>query len=172
MNNFKIIKLDPARWSEFRELRLESLREEPLAFGKTYEEEAVQNQDYWIYKLERSFLPNSPTVWFVVENNGELVGLGGIRFATSKKFKHIARFTGVYVKKQYRGLGVGKMIIESRFEEARKRGVEKIKIIVNEQQKDALEIDKKIGFHIVGTLKKEFFIDGKYYDGYLLEKLL
>jgi len=38
MDNIKIIKLTPERWEEYKNLRLEALKNSPTAFASSYED--------------------------------------------------------------------------------------------------------------------------------------
>lgn len=161
----KIIKLAPERWSEFKELRLEALREEPLAFGKSPSEEENKQDDFWIRILEKK----NPLTLFA-EKNGKLAGMVTIIFAVSEKFRHIARFSGVYVKKEFRGQGIAKNMLSQALETAfAKEGVIKVKVIVNVSQEAAVALYKSLGFKEAGRMEKEFKVGENYYDAFLLE---
>jgi hypothetical protein len=41
----EIKKLDASRWQEYRDLRLESLQNDPQAYGSSYEEEKDKPED-------------------------------------------------------------------------------------------------------------------------------
>jgi RimJ/RimL family protein N-acetyltransferase len=99
-----------------------------------------------------------------------LIGMGMIKFAKHRKFKHIVRFSGIYIKEKYRGRGLGKIFLERIIKLSfSKPGVKKIKLIVNKTQKSAITLYKSCGFKVVGEMKKEFFVDGKYYNAFLME---
>ena len=40
-------------WQALRDIRLEALRNEPTAFGTTYEQEAARGQEHW-HRLART----------------------------------------------------------------------------------------------------------------------
>ena len=170
--NPKIIKLSPKRWKEYKELRLESLEREPLAFGASYKEEASKPDSYWKDFLVRSNNPEGNSLILFAEVNGKLVGRGIVYFGIPEKFKHIARFSGIYVKKEYRGQGIAKALFSAKIDAAFAHpGIEKIKLVVNTTQKAAVKLYSSLGFQKVGLLRKEFKIDENCYNAYLMELL-
>ena len=44
----KLIKLPTQRWRDYKSLRLRALKEEPFAFGTSYEEEKNKVDKFWI----------------------------------------------------------------------------------------------------------------------------
>lgn len=168
----KIIKLPADRWREFKELRLESLKSDPLAFGETYEQEAVQPDSYWINFLKRANGAKRSSIVLVAEHRGKIIGRGIVFLGIPERVNHVGRIRGMYVREEYRGKGVAgellKVLIKTAFS---RHDVEKIKLTVNEVQGSAIRLYKKFGFKVVGKLKKEFKVDGKHYDSYIMELL-
>ncbi len=151
-------KLNLNNLDEFKKIRLEALQNEPQAFGTSLNE------------LKKEKLNKRYQVWYGAYMGGELVGIGSIKYAKAKKFSHIARLSGIYVKKEYRGQGLGRMLFEKRIEEAFSNPkVVKLKLIVNTSQTNAINLYKSCGFEIVGEMKKEFKVGENYYNAYLME---
>ena len=48
----------------------------------------------------------------------------------------------------------------------------RIDLNVNTQNNNAVSLYKKLGFEIVGTLHKEIFVNGEYFDEYDMEKFI
>jgi ribosomal protein S18 acetylase RimI-like enzyme len=160
----EVKKLPPDRWKEFRELRLEALQNDPLAFGSSYEEEKNLTEDEWKRRIKNTLLALA---------NDTLVGMIVYIIDNKIKTKHIANIFGVYVKKEYRGQGVGKKLIESALKIIQKNSnVSKIKLTVNPEQKAAVKLYETFGFELVGRLKKELKINDKFYDELIMERLL
>ena len=90
----EIKKLSESRWKDFKDLRLESLKTEPAAFGSSYEEEIRLSKKEWKRRINNSL--------FACLNEKPI---GMILYIFNKKIKtnHIANIFGVYVKKEYRG---------------------------------------------------------------------
>lgn len=160
-----IEKLIANNWQEFKKIRLESLQLEPQAFGDSYEVLVKKNDNFWKKQLSSKY-----QYWYAVNIDNSIVGIGSIKFARALKFNHIAHLSGIYVKKQYRGKGIGKLLFSTRIEEAFKNPkIKKLKLIVNIKQENAVGLYKSFGFKIVGELKKEFRLDYEYFDAYLME---
>ena len=89
------------------------------------------------------------------------------------KTKHIANIFGVYIKKEYRGQGVGKKLIESALQMIQDdENVSKIKLTVNAEQKAAIKLYTTYGFELVGRLRQELKVANKFYDEFIMERLL
>lgn len=46
MDTIQVVTLQPSKWQEYKNLRLLALKEEPQAFGSTYEENAKRPDEY------------------------------------------------------------------------------------------------------------------------------
>jgi ribosomal protein S18 acetylase RimI-like enzyme len=152
------------RWKDCRELRLEALKNDPLAFGSSYEEEKSISEDEWKTRINNAL--------FVLLND-KPVGMIVYILNPNIKTAHNAEIFSFYVRKAYRGQGLGNMLIETAIEEIRKNAtILKIKVKVNPEQKAAVILYEKLGFERVGILKKEMKLADKFYDELILEKYL
>jgi RimJ/RimL family protein N-acetyltransferase len=159
-----ISRLNADRWQDYRDLRLEALKNEPLAFSSSYEEEQLIVETGWRTRIENAL--------FAIDN-GKLVGIVGFFRNNRIKTNHVGEIFGVYVRPAYRDKGIGKQLITAIIEEIKKtEGIEKIKIGVNPTQKAAAHIYRKFGFKKVGLLKKDMQVNGKFYDELWMEKHL
>jgi RimJ/RimL family protein N-acetyltransferase len=159
-----VTKLDPSRWQDYRDLRLEALKTEPLAFGSSFEEERFNPETYW-----RQHIQN---VLFAVSDD-KPVGILVYAKNNRAKTKHICGIYGVYLNKDYRGQGIGNKLMDAALAEIQKlKGILKIELAVNPVQEPAKKLYQKYGFETAGTVKKALYIDGQYYDELLMEKLL
>lgn len=151
-------------WKEYRDLRLDALKKDPTAFGSSHEEEKKLSQVEWKRRTKN--------VLFAISNNTP-IGMIVFVFLKQKKIKHIAKIYGVYVKKEYRSQGIGNKLLEAALTEIQKnKNIVKINLNVNPDQKAAVNLYKKYGFKPIGTLKKDLFVDGKFYDELMMEKHL
>jgi RimJ/RimL family protein N-acetyltransferase len=85
---------------------------------------------------------------------------------------HIAE-VGIGVRKEYRGIGIGKFLMKKALEMARK--YKKINIVtlrVLETNKIAINLYKKVGFKVVARLPKRSFYKGKYVDDLVMDYYL
>ena len=160
----EIKKLASSRWKDYRALRLEALKNDPIAFGSSYNEEIKLSNNEWKRRIKNSL--------FALLND-KPIGTIVYIFENKTKTKHIANIYGVYVKKEYRGQGVGKKLVESAISLIKKnKNIIKINLNVNPKQKAAVKLYKKYGFKTIGVLKKDLYVNGKFYDELIMEKQL
>jgi ribosomal protein S18 acetylase RimI-like enzyme len=80
---------------------------------------------------------------------------------------------GLYIKEDYRGQGVGQMLMKAAIELVQKnKDIIKVQLGVNAEQKSAHQLYEKYGFEVVGRFKKDLQVNGKFYDELILEKYL
>lgn len=159
-----IKSLSPDDWEKFRDIRLEALRTDPLAFGSSYEGEKNLEESVWQERIEN-------TLFALSENTP--VGMIAFSFEKKIKIKHVAYIHGVYVRPEFRGKEIGKKLIEHVLKVIRQNNaITKIRLTVTSEQVAALNLYKSYGFDIVGKLKNELCVGGKFYDGIILEKFL
>ncbi len=169
---FKIIRLPVNRWKEYRTLRLIGLKTDPQAFGRSLREAKKYPDKFWKDALRKSTTAKEYVVFFA-ECNQKLVGMFGLTFLQGDKIKHRAKSTMFYVLPAFRGMGIGSALFKEAMRTVKqKRRIKKIESSVNFGQEDSLRLHQKNGFKIIGIAKKEIKIGNKFYDQYLLEKIL
>ncbi len=158
----EIRRLAPSRWKDYRLLRLESLRQSPLAFGSSFEEEVSFSESEWKRRMKGTCFAMA----------GEVpVGMVVCSFTKEVKFRHIAEIFGLYVKERYRGRGIGTALLEHALKLARdKRRIVKVRLYVNDRQRAALRAYEKAGFKVVGRLDREMKVGGRFYAMLVMEK--
>ncbi|MBK9927766.1 MAG: GNAT family N-acetyltransferase [Anaerolineales bacterium] len=153
---------------QFRELRLFALQDSPTAFSADYEVNANHPMSFWESRLK----PDEHGTIFVAEHNSQLVGLTGIRKGESPKTKHNALIWGVFVRPPWRGLHLAEELITTCIEWAKARDVEIVKLGVMTDNTPAIRCYERCGFTVYGTEPRGIFYEGKYYDEYLMYKIL
>lgn len=172
MAEVRIITLDPARWAEFRALRLQALRDDPTAFGSSYEESLDEPEAFWRGRLEDA-QRKVENITLFAEIDGRLVGMLGAFRRFRIKTKHVATVFGVYVDPAARGQGVARQLMQALLDEiALKPEIVKLELTVNTENPAALALYRHFGFAIIGTVHLGLKIGERYYDEYLMEKLL
>lgn len=155
-------KLQDDRWKEFRDLRLESLKEEPTAFGSSYDEEKNFSEEEWRRRMNNAFSALS---------EDKLIGTIMCIQNSRVKTRHVASIYGFYVKREFRGQGVGRKLINFALEHVHKSGqVIKIKLEVNPDQEAAVKLYQSCGFKVVGLLRMELWVEGRFYDELIMER--
>ncbi len=167
---YSIIKLDPARWQAYKQLRLESLVVEPTAFLGTVQEEDAYPDTEWQERLTVSQQPNKNFMLFA-EKQGAIVGMIVVLCDNREKVKHIARLVSFYVTPAERNQGIGKALINAALDVIQERKyITKVSLDVTVTQTRTIKLYQKVGFVTVGTLKNNIRVDGIYYDEFVMEK--
>ncbi len=108
----------------------------------------------------------------VAEIHGRIVGecsLHPKQFMS--KSRHIVEL-GINIKKGFREIGIGNVMMDYMISWAKKKGFEKISLSVFSTNQRAVNIYKKFGFRIEGVKRKEFKIGGDYVDEILMALFL
>ncbi len=168
-----IRKLQQEDSKNLRALKLESLEKEPLAFDTSYEAANNWTESEWM-EIMNDYLSPSKSIFYVAESEEYLVGFAYMRFFNKEKKKHIIEFGTLYVKHEFRNKGIATKLFEKIIVDIRENHPEIIKIqnSVYEQQIEAIELYKKLGFKVYGEFEKELYVDGKYYKQLAMELFL
>ena len=155
-------------WKEFKEIRLEAVKNNPEGFGSAYEEEVDRSKERW-----KISLINKNKIVFLALDGKIPIAISIISYESSIKMNHLAHIYSVYVKPEYRGRKISSRLIEFILADAsNKKKIKKVKLSVVTTQTPAINLYKKFGFKIIAKLKKEVRVGKKYYDEYIMEKNL
>lgn len=149
----------------FRELRLEALQNSPIAFSADYQKNFNHPAKYWEDLLSPH--PDESTM-FLGEYDGRLIAMTGVMRGSSPKTRHSAWIWGVYVTPTWRGLHIAEEIIHLCIDWAKAKNVVVAKLGVAAFNRPAMRCYERCGFKIYGTEPRAVFVDGKYYDEYLM----
>lgn len=157
-----IQKLSPDDWQQYRDIRLMALKDDPHAFGSSYEEEVNQTEQDWRNRIG--------VMWFAISGE-EVVGLIGLLQRENQSSKHCGYVISMWVKPQFRGQGIAKSLLTKLQNDAPKLGLKKLSLQVTSTKTAAFGLYQDLGFKTVGLLKNNLLKDGKYLDEYLMEWL-
>lgn len=164
----EILILKPTEAQDLKDMRIEAIQNDSLAFGESFEEVKERT----IEKIEER-LKNDNSQVLLARENEKPVGMVGVNFEKGEKISHIAYIWGMYVNPSYRGQGIGKKLLAALLAEILKnKKIKKINLNVNTQQVQAVKLYESFGFQIAGTLHQELKIGEEYFDEYLMEKIL
>lgn len=121
---------------------------------------------------EEAFIENTlkkeNALFIIAEFNGKVVGnlnfSGGLR----QRNAHAGEF-GVSILKEYWGNGIGKELIKYLISWSKNSGIiRKINLRVRTDNTRGIYLYKKFGFLEEGIVKRDFFINGEFYDSLLM----
>lgn len=162
----EIIKLAPEDWEKYKKIRLEAFQKDSLAFGTSHEEGLKKKDEEW-----KATLKKDGRYLFFAKVDDEIVGMVAAYQEEGERVHHVAYVWGVYVRETFRGQGIGKKLMEALLDELEKNNVVKANLNVNTAQANAVKLYESLGFQIIGTAHKEMYIDGKFHDEFLMEKI-
>ena len=101
-----------------------------------------------------------------------IVGWGSLNaFNPREAYRFVADFS-VYVEREYRGKGVGRVMLERLIELAREHGFHKMVLSAFPTNTGGMALYEKLGFRTVGIYREQGQLDGKWLDTIIMEKLL
>jgi ribosomal protein S18 acetylase RimI-like enzyme len=147
----------------FWHMRRERLEREPRAFTESLREHMSTTAQDAAARLRGS----SPEGDFVVGafDDGQLVGMAGYYREKGEKTRHKGHIWGVYVKRDYRGKGVGKALMAELLLHVRsQRGLEQVNLGVSTDQLAAKKLYESLGFEVYGHERQSLKIGEEYVD--------
>lgn len=163
--NLVIREATPADAVRFRQLRLDALQNNPIAFTADYQKNLNHPAKYWQDLLT---LQADEATIFLAEHEENLIGMTGIARGGSPKTRHAAWVWGVYVCPEWRGLHIAEELIRSCFTWAKSRKIVLAKLGVAAVNEPAIKCYERCGFKTYGTEPRAVLYAGNYYDEYLM----
>ena len=134
-------------WAIYKDLRLAALAESPDAYGSTLAREAVRSDADWSSRLA-SGVNSSWDFPAVAEISGQPVGLAWGRIEESDP--DVAFLYQVWVKPDYRRLGVGHLLLEAAITWASDKRADYLDLGVTCGDTPAMQLYARAGFEPVG----------------------
>jgi ribosomal protein S18 acetylase RimI-like enzyme len=148
----------------YRDIRLEALKQNPEAFGSTFEAESVQPLTWFADRLGSSAV-------FGAFCDSDLLGVAGFLARKGQKETHKGALWGMYVRSDARKAGVGRRLVETVIDHAR-LCVELIQLSAVSDNEQARRLYASLGFVAYGIEKNALKQGGRYYDEVLMAKAL
>lgn len=147
-------------------LRLTALKDEPHAFAESAEEhERRSPQD------TRNFFRGLNDENFICGafEDGELAGIAGFYREKHTKFRHKGTIWGVYVRRESRGKGVARALLNEVIRRANTiAGLEQILLVVAATQEKPRRLYESLGFRKYGVEPRSLKVGGNYIDDELM----
>jgi ribosomal protein S18 acetylase RimI-like enzyme len=147
-------------WQAFRELRLMSITDSPLAIYPTYDEEASRSSE----EIQDRIAESATQVVFGAFDGDTLVGIAGLRWDPLVQVAHKAVLWGVFVRPDWRRGGLARRLLRELFAYARARGVTQVKLSVNTENEKAAALYRSLGFEVYGREPRAMRVGGRYHD--------
>ena len=108
----------------------------------------------------------------VVEHEGRIVAFASTStYRPRECYAGIAEFS-VYVDREARGRGAGRVAMEASLREAERAGMWKLVSRVFRENAASLQLLRAVGFREVGTYEKHARLDGAWRDVVIVERLI
>ena len=148
-------QLLPTDYNEYRRVRLNCLRQYPNNFGTTYEEE-LNSQSLKLDKaIKNSNECNFTFGAFTLDQ--KLIGICGLLTETRLKTRHRGEIVQMFVDSTYKGLGIGKKLLQHVIDKAfSSEQIEQIILSAVSENEKAVNLYKQAGFMEYGKLKNYF----------------
>ena len=158
--------LGPADAAIYRELRLLSLQQSPLAFSDSYEDE--KERDFSLYEQDLVSEGNPPDVYILGAFWEEkLVGFVKFKRDRRRNALHKSMLHIMFVDERYRGKGIGRAIVQAVIDRAKAMdGLQQIHLWVLESP-NVSAADFYATFGLVRTgpaVKQDLIINGQFVD--------
>ncbi|MBV9875416.1 MAG: GNAT family N-acetyltransferase [Verrucomicrobia bacterium] len=161
---FTVRRLGYADADAFRSIRLEGLRNDPEAFGSTFEKESREPGHFFVERLTRSAV-------FGGFSKDRLVGVAGFYSFEDIKSRHKGVLWGMYVTPEARGSRLATLLVEALLEHAGNE-VEQVQLTVTASNGRARRFYQRMGFVQYGLEEKSLKYKGAYFDEVLMVKFL
>jgi len=139
-----------------------------LTFGENEMEITTEKQQQSIETIN----DKNNSIMAVALLDGEIVGSIVFRCGERIRVKHVGEM-GVTVRKPYWGLGIGSFLLEFLIEWAKKTGItKKINLRVRTDNENAIKLYNKYGFEKEGVHIRDFYINGEFYDSFIMGLLI
>lgn len=122
-------------------------------------------QDSWFYNHQ-----NENNVVIIASTDEYAIGHCTIEHNSWECSEQVGEL-GILLHEKYRYAkpSIGKYLMKCAIRDAKLKGFEKVTLSVFNTNKNAIELYRKIGFEVIGVRKKQFQIDGIYYDEILMD---
>ena len=155
--------------ARLRLLRLEALKDAPVAFAADYDRAEAETVDRWVQRINECVQGNQSVI-FLAEAGEELVGMTGLGRGHWKKTEHGGVIWGVYVQPAWRGLHVAEALIEACVAWGRALGMTVVKLGVVTSNAPAIRCYLRCGFSVYGVDPQAICYNGVAYDELLMAK--
>ena len=133
-----------------------------------YEPRTLEHRTQWFEERQRDHYP----VFVAVDGSGRVTGWSALNpFHVRIGYRFTAE-NSVYVAADWRGQGIGKLLLGPLVEGAKARGLHAIIAAIDADNQASLRLHAAFGFERVGHFKQTGFKFGRWLDVVYMEKLV
>jgi len=162
-----IRRIRPEDAESLRALRLEALRNFPLAFTADLAENEARTPASWREQAARC-AGDAPEVIMLADAGDCLAGMAGVSVPKSGKLGHAGTVWGVYVRPEFRGRGTAQRLLEACIDWARTRSLVALRLSVVVGNDPAKRCYERCGFVVYGIEPLAVRWEGRLYDETLM----
>ncbi|HEY0858354.1 MAG TPA: GNAT family N-acetyltransferase [Albitalea sp.] len=154
-------KLGPADAAAFQSLRLQALREDPIAFASSYEDESETP----LATVAERLVATDHRAIVGAFDGPQLVGIAGWHREELRKLQHKGFVWGVYVAHPHRGRGLARRLVEAVIALARRAdGILLLNLTAYADNRAAIALYESLGFVVYGRETAAICVDGELHD--------
>jgi ribosomal protein S18 acetylase RimI-like enzyme len=142
-------------------VRLQALKDNPEAFGSTYDETLVRGKESFRQRLA----PGDEVFYLGAFEGASLVGIVGFFREREMKVRHKGYVVSMYVLPNQRGRGVGRVLMQELIAQAKRiDGLEQLHLAVVTTNSAASQLYCTLGFEVYGTEPRALKWGKQYWD--------
>jgi len=139
-----------------------------LTFGAGQFEKNVEQEEEFLLSTSKK----KNALFIIAEIDGRIVGNLNFSAGPRERTAHTGEF-GISVLKEHWGIGIGEELLKYLINWSKASGIiRKINLKVRTDNTKAISLYKKFGFVEEGLIKRDFLINGKFYDSLLMGLLI
>ena len=138
--------VQPGDVESFRAMRLEAVRDYPLAFTADLGEAVARPLEWWQDLIKRGAGDGAEVIMVADAGGGELAGMTGLFAPPKGKLAHVGTIWGVYVRPLHRGRRLGERLVRACLEWARQKPLVTVKLSVVAGNESAIRCYERCGF--------------------------
>jgi RimJ/RimL family protein N-acetyltransferase len=147
-------------------LRLRGLKDNPEAFGSTYEETLARGKESMQQRLRAE---ENETFFLGAFEESRLIGKVAFFREEGTRSRHKGYVISMFVAPESRGLGAGKALVQALIARARQiEGLEQLHLAVVTTNQAAYQLYRSLGFEVYGTEPRALKAGEEYWDEYLM----
>ncbi len=157
VSTYQVRRFRTDEWRQFREIRLEALKDTPIGFGEWYADALEKPDEVWQERAQRAAEAPDTALFAAFDENGKAVGMAGAFTKAESSLtdgKELVIY-GVYVSPEHRGPkhAVASLLFDAVIRWAREAGgADVVTLSVHERNDRAHAFYRRYGFVDTGEI--------------------